>query len=101
MRVWAQSWHRSTWPPSAAVRQASIADMTRSWPALTWPAFRARQASPWRRKTSATSSPGRDIGSGRRRCSEVQELERALDLADDIERDPRIARSGRDLAVAK
>ena len=29
-RVWAQSSHRSTWPPRAAVRQLSIADMTLS-----------------------------------------------------------------------
>ena len=28
---------RATWPPSAAVRQRSIAHMTFSWPRLTWP----------------------------------------------------------------
>ena len=31
MRSCAQSSQRSTWPPSAAVRQVSIADMTPSW----------------------------------------------------------------------
>jgi len=30
---------RMTWPPSAAVRQRSIADITLSWPRLTWPAL--------------------------------------------------------------
>jgi len=30
---------RPTWPPSAAVRQRSIADMTFIWPRLTWPAL--------------------------------------------------------------
>jgi hypothetical protein len=30
---------RVTWPPSAAVRQFSIADITLSWPRLTWPAL--------------------------------------------------------------
>jgi len=28
MRKWAQATQRSTWPPNAAVRQRSIADMT-------------------------------------------------------------------------
>ena len=60
MRVWAQSSHRSTWPPSAAVRQLSMADMTLSWPRLTWPALALRHAGPWPRKISATSKAGRD-----------------------------------------
>jgi hypothetical protein len=37
---------RSTWPPSCAVRHASIAAMTR------------RSVRPWRRKMSATSKAG-------------------------------------------
>ena len=63
MRVCAQSSQRSTWPPSAAVRQVSIADMTFNWPRLTWPSLAPRQprhgretcprppgeAEPWRR----------------------------------------------------
>ena len=61
MRVWAQSSHRSTWPPRAAVRQLSIADMTLSWPRLTWPALALRHAGPRLRKISATSRTGRDI----------------------------------------
>ena len=39
MRRWAHSLQRSTWPPNATVRQRSIADMTLSWPRLTWPAW--------------------------------------------------------------
>src|SRR6516162_8261770 len=62
MRRWAQSSQRSTCPPSAAVRQRSIADMTLSWPRLTWPAWEARQAGPRRRKMSATSTAGPDNG---------------------------------------
>src|SRR5277367_4789520 len=50
---------RATWPPSAAVRQFSIADITLSWPRLTWPALALRHAGPWPRKISATSSFGR------------------------------------------
>src|SRR6059058_3813920 len=49
---------RSTWPPSATVRQRSIADMTFNWSRLTWPALAARHAAPWSRKISATSSAG-------------------------------------------
>src|SRR6202035_4057327 len=62
MRRCAQSSQRSTCPPSAAVRQRSIADMTLSWPRLTWPAWDARQAGPRWRKMSATSTAGRDNG---------------------------------------
>ena len=36
----------ATWPPSAAVRQHSMADMTFNWPRLTWPALARRQAGP-------------------------------------------------------
>ena len=50
---------RATCPPRAAVRQLSMADMTFSWPRLTWPALARRHAGPWPRKTSATSSAGR------------------------------------------
>lgn len=56
---------RATWPPSAAVRQRSMADMTLSWPRLTWPALALRHAAPWSRKISATSSAGRDTAAGR------------------------------------
>ena len=50
---------RSTWPPSAAVRQRSMADITFNWSRLTWPALAQRHAAPWSRKMSATSSAGR------------------------------------------
>ncbi len=59
MRVWAQSLQVATCPPSAAVRQRSIADMTLSWPRLGCPARARRQAAPWVRKISATSSLSR------------------------------------------
>ena len=51
---------RRTCPPSATVRQFSIADITLSWSRLTCPALAERHAGPWSRKISATSSAGRD-----------------------------------------
>jgi hypothetical protein len=65
MLVWAQSAQRATWPPSAAVRQFSIADITFNWPRLTWPALALRHAGPWPRKISATSKAGRDTRAAR------------------------------------
>src|SRR3984893_3173897 len=56
---------RATWPPRAAVRQLSIADITYSWSRLTWPALALRHAGPWPRKISATSSAGRDTRAAR------------------------------------
>ena len=47
-------------PPSAAVRQRSMALITFSWSRLTWPALALRHAAPWSRKISATSNAGRD-----------------------------------------
>src|SRR6202045_2939896 len=80
MRRCAQSPHRSTCPPNAAVRQRSIADMTFSWPRLTWPAWDARQAGPRWRKMSATSTAGRD--NGRALAGHLQqEVERSRPLA--------------------
>ena len=63
--IWAcgQLSQRATCPPSAAVRQLSIADITFNWPRLTWPALARRHAGPWPRKMSATSSDGRDTRS--------------------------------------
>jgi len=51
---------RATWPPSAAVRQRSMADITFNWSRLMCPALAARHAAPWSRKISATSSARRD-----------------------------------------
>jgi hypothetical protein len=65
MIVWAHSSQRSTCPPSAAVRQRSMADITFNWSKLTRPALAARHAAPWPRKISATSSAGRDTAAGR------------------------------------
>jgi len=39
-----------------------MADVTFSWPRLTWPALALRHAGPGPRKISATSSDGRDNG---------------------------------------
>src|SRR2546430_15447788 len=99
MSVCEQTSQRATWPPSAAVRQRSMADMTFSWSRLTCPALVQRHAAPWSRKMSATSSAARDIAAGRlcRRLILVallfgfagllalwrrQPIERALDLGD-------------------
>src|SRR5215510_16187405 len=91
MRRCAQSSQRSTCPPSAAVRQRSIADMTFSWPRLTWPAWDARQAGPRRRKTSATSTAGRD--NGRASAGHLQQkVERACHLAECADGDPCVER---------
>jgi hypothetical protein len=46
---------RKTCPPSAAVRQRSMAVITFNWSRLTWPALAERHAGPWSRKISATS----------------------------------------------
>src|SRR5215469_9983173 len=91
MRRWAQASQRSTWPPNAHVRQRSIADMTFSWPRLTWPAWEARQAGPRRRKMSATSTAGRDNG-GASAGHLQQQVERARHLADRADGDAGIER---------
>src|SRR5215472_16978363 len=61
MTVWAQPSfsQRATCPPSAAVRQLSMALMTFSCSRLIWPRLASRQAGPWSRKISATSSRDR------------------------------------------
>ena len=61
MTVWAQSSQRATWPPSSAVRQASMAAIAFNCPRLKCPALALRQAAPWLRKISATSSAGRGM----------------------------------------
>ena len=61
MTVWPQSSQAATWPPSSAVRQASIAAIAFNWPRLRCPALALRQAGPWLRKISATSSAGRGM----------------------------------------
>src|SRR5215471_15060288 len=98
MRRWAQSSQRSTWPPNATVRQRSIADMTLSWPRLTWPAWEARQAGPRRRKMSATSTAGRDNGRASARHF-YQEVERACYLAERADGDAGVERRRIELLV--
>src|SRR5208337_3219382 len=104
MRRCAQSSQRSTWPPRAAVRQLSMADMTFSCARLTRPALALRQAGPWRRKISATSIAGRDTGeprSGGRSHLGEQQVERAGDLADRLDGDTGVERRGVELLVTE
>src|ERR1700758_2056142 len=75
--VLAQPEQRSTCPPSAAVRHRSMADMTFSCPRLR--RVVARQAGPWARKMSATSTM--------RHCAVSvggQALQRTGDLAQQV-----------------
>src|SRR5215831_4191109 len=102
MWMWSHFSQRATWPPSAAVRQRSIADITFSWPRLRWPAWARRQAGPWARKISATSTAGRAnsaAASGGRRHDEM--FERALDLADGARGDLGVERRRVELLVAE
>src|SRR5450759_4133825 len=112
VRAQASFSQRPTWPPSAAVRQRSIALMTFIWPRLTWPALALRHAAPWSRKISATSNAGRDIAAMRSAglcCPSLwlslalfgflglltrlrQPVKRALDAGDQAGCDARVAR---------
>src|SRR6202171_2356696 len=98
---------RATCPPSAAVRQLSIADITFNWPRLTWPPWARRHAGPWPRKMSATSSDGRDtrsLASGRRLGALLELVRNAIewahDLLDRLGGDARIERRGVELGMA-
>src|ERR1700722_1208839 len=104
MVVEAQSSQRATWPPRAAVRQLSIADITFSWSRLTWPAWALRHAGPRSRKISATSKAGRDMraaSAGRPDLAELEGdvLQRAHDLADRLGGDARVERRAVELGV--
>src|SRR5580692_1499154 len=106
MRSCAQSLQRSTCPPSAEVRQVSIADITFNWARLRWPALALRHAAPWARKTSATSRRGRAMrrrSGGRGSAGEVeaQPLERAFDVADRVDGDAGVERGRLQLGVAE
>src|SRR5271169_4271986 len=104
MTSWAQFSQRATWPPSAAVRQFSIADITFNWPRLTWPALARRHAGPWPRKMSATSSDGRDTccaSGGRFGLRQGDAIERAHDLLDRLGGDARVERRGVELGMAE
>src|SRR5215467_11691152 len=59
LRSWPHGSHRSRWPPSAAVRQRSMACSTRFCPTDRDLACAWRNASPWARTMSATSNVGR------------------------------------------
>ena len=56
---WLHFVQAATCPPSASVRQASIADITLSWLRLICPVLARRHAGPYLRKISAISSFGR------------------------------------------
>src|SRR5215212_4223482 len=106
MRLWPQSAQASTWPPRAAVRQVSIADITFSWPRLSRPAWAARQAAPWRWKMSATSNDRRLTAVSGVRSHPVlwqqpDPVERAHDGADRVGGDASIQRSGLEFGVAE
>src|ERR1700682_787301 len=118
MTVCAQPSQRATCPPSAAVRQRSIALMTFSWSRLTWPALAQRHAAPWSRKISATSSAGRDtvgggfaggcfflilswVSLGFLALWPCQPVERTLDGGDRAGRDVEIARRGLQFLVTQ
>src|ERR1035437_141730 len=77
--------------------------MTRSWARLTCPTLSLRQASPWRRKISATSSFGRDMSGNLcgRRLADVQSVKGTFYLSDRIDRDPGIPGGGVDMPVAQ
>src|SRR5439155_24230092 len=98
---------RATWPPRAAVRQFSIADITFSCSRLTWPALALRHAGPRSRKISATSKAGRDISAsasaGRPDLLELERdvLQRAHDFADRLGGDAGIERGGFELGVSE
>src|SRR6516225_5550983 len=100
MRRWAHSSPRLTCPPSATVRQRSIADMTLRLPRLTWPAWEARQAGPRWRKMFATSTTGRD--NGRVSAGHLQQqVERARHLADRTDGDAGVERRCVELLVSE
>src|SRR6266568_6312202 len=102
-----QSSQRATWPPRAAVRQFSIADITFSCSRLTWPALALRHAGPRSRKISATSKAGRDTSAsasaGRPDLLELERdvLQRAHDLTDRLGGDAGIERRGVELGVTE
>src|SRR5712692_3571505 len=84
-----------------------MADMTLSWPRLTWPALALRHAGPRSRKISATSSAGRGTRaralSGRLGLLELARdvIERTHDLADRLGGDAGIERRGIEPGVAE
>src|SRR5260370_5485520 len=98
---------RATWPPRAAVRQFSIADITLSCSRLTWPALALRHAGPRSRKISATSKAGRDISASASAGwpdlleRERDMLQRAQDPADRLGGDAGIERGGVELGVTE
>src|SRR6266487_3427029 len=107
MSVCEQSSQRATWPPRAAVRQLSIADITLNWPRLTLPALALRHAGPWPRKISATSSAGRDMRCALawrlvlRGAQRRQAIQRAHDFANGVGGNTGIERGGLELGVPK
>ena len=105
--MWPQSTQRSTWPPSVAERQCSIADITLSWLRLTCPALARRQAAPWRWKMSATSSGERPTAAGLRLGSWLhwsqrrEPVERAGHSADRLIGDAGVKSRGVELGMAE
>src|SRR6218665_1287954 len=97
MRQWPQTVQASTWPPRAAVRQCSIADMILSWCRLRCPACAVRYAGPAARKISATSSEARTALAVRRlfvRRGQRKPVERTDDRPNGLRCDLRVEGGG-------
>src|SRR6202011_5024394 len=104
MTVCAQPSQRATCPPSATVRQRSIALMTFIWSRLTWPALARRHAAPCSRKISATSrlSRLRRLASLPGRPARLaQQVEWALDGRDHAGGHARVERGRIELRVTE
>src|SRR5271157_4553257 len=71
---------RNAWPPKAALRHCSMADMTFNWPRLKCPRSASRHAGPWARKISATSRCA--TSAGLRRLSRFQRTDHLLQRVD-------------------
>src|SRR6185312_12740189 len=113
MTVCAQSSQRATWPPSATVRQRSMADITFNWSRLTRPALARRQAAPWPREDIRDLQ--RRTGHRRRPLRRRlvfpalagllarlrQQVERALDGRDHAGGDAGVARGGVELLMTE
>ena len=105
MCVCAQFSQRATCPPSAAVRQLSIADITFSWPRLTWPALACATPDHGRGRYPRPPAPGATRAPRVRRAARLslslqrEVLQRAHDLADRLGGDAGVERRGIELGV--
>ena len=102
MRVMPQSSHCSTWPPSAAVRQASIAAMTRRSTRPRWPAWVcAERGAVAAEDIRHLQCGAMTLGSAGRHDLEAEPVERARRVADRVGGDLGVARRRRQAGVAE